>query len=119
MNITDKTYLKSRNKIEYKLLSYITKTLNLNPKDFKIKKAKRKDKPSMLMSSIPIITNVYKFLKNNYNLPELTISTSYYSDTKKLLRRSHTEYNVLHLQINNTVQDPQDILTLLRIKNSI
>lgn len=116
MNTTDKTYLKSRTKIEYKLLSHITKTLNLNPKDFKIKKAKRKDKPSMLISSNSIITNTYKFLKNNYNLPELTISTSYYSDKNKM-RRSYTEYNVLHLQI--TVQDPQDILTLLRIKNSI
>lgn len=118
MNTTDKTYLKARTKAEYKILTYITKTLNLNPKDFKIKKAKRKDKPSMLMSSEPIITGTYKFLKNNYNLPELTISTSYYSNTNRF-RRSHTEYNVLHLQINNTVQDPQDILTLLRIKNSI
>lgn len=119
MNTTDKTYLKARTKAEYKILTYITKTLNLNPKDFKIKKAKRKDKPSILISSEPIITGTYKFLKNNYNLPELIISTSYYSDTKKLLRRSNTEYNVLHLQVNNTVQDPQDILTLLRIKNSI
>lgn len=119
MNTTDKTYLKARTKAEYKILTYITKTLNLNPKDFKIKKAKRKDKPSFLLSSEPIITGTYKFLKNNYNLPELSISTSHYSDTDKLLRRSHSVYHILYLKINNTVQDPQDILTLLRIKNSI